>query len=97
MKMKKIEVNLGVGMNMFFPEPVVIEIPDNWIFVEELVKSYQKYLEFCKTLEEPDYDYLVEDVNENKVRVFTLEEFINVWESSDEFQEKFKWKDYYKN
>lgn len=88
--MKKIEVNLGIGMNMFFPEPVVIEIPDNGIFVEELVKSYQKYLEFCKTLEEPNYDYLVEDVNENKVREFTLEEFINVCGSNNEFQEKFK-------
>lgn len=89
MKMKKIEVNLGIGMNMFFPEPVVIEIPDNGIFVEGLVKSYQKYLEFCKTLEEPNYDYLVDDPKENKVREFTLEEFVNVWESNDEFQQKF--------
>jgi len=28
MEMKKIEVNLGVGMNMFFPEPVIIIIED---------------------------------------------------------------------
>ena len=28
MKMKKIEVNLGVGINMFFPEPVTIVIED---------------------------------------------------------------------
>jgi hypothetical protein len=26
--MKKIEVNLGIGMNMFFPEPVTIVIED---------------------------------------------------------------------
>jgi hypothetical protein len=26
--MKKIEVNLGVGMNMFFPEPITIVIED---------------------------------------------------------------------
>jgi hypothetical protein len=26
--MKKIEVNLGVGLNMFFPEPVTIIIED---------------------------------------------------------------------
>jgi len=26
--MKKIEVNLGVGLNMFFPEPVTIVIED---------------------------------------------------------------------
>jgi hypothetical protein len=28
MEMKKIEVNLGVGLNMFFPEPVTIIIED---------------------------------------------------------------------
>jgi hypothetical protein len=28
MEMKKIEVNLGIGMNMFFPEPVKIVIED---------------------------------------------------------------------
>ena len=28
MEMKKIEVNLGIGMNMFFPEPVTIVIED---------------------------------------------------------------------
>ena len=89
MKMKKIEVNLGIGMNMFFPEPVIIEIPNDEIFVEDYL-SYEKYLDFCKTLEEPDYRYLIEDVKENKVREFTLEEFINFCESNDEFQEKFQ-------
>ena len=89
MKMKKIEVNLGIGMNMFFPEPVIIEIPNDEIFVEDYL-SYEKYLDFCKTLEEPDYRYLIEDVKENKVREFTLEEFINFCENNDEFQEKFQ-------
>ena len=87
--MKKIEVNLGIGMNMFFPEPVIIEIPNDEIFVEDYL-SYEKYLDFCKTLEEPDYRYLIEDVKENKVREFTLEEFINICESNKEFQEKFQ-------
>jgi hypothetical protein len=87
--MKTIEVNLGVGMNMFFPEPVIIEIPNDEIFVEDYL-SYEKYLDFCKTLEEPDYRYLIEDVKENKVREFTLEEFINICESNDEFKEKFQ-------
>jgi len=27
--MKTIEVNLGVGMNMLFPETVIIEIPES--------------------------------------------------------------------
>ena len=87
--MKTIEVNLGVGMNMFFPEPVIIEIPNDEIFVEDYL-SYEKYLDFCKTMEEPDYRYLIEDVKENKVREFTLEEFINICESNDEFKEKFQ-------
>lgn len=26
---KEIEVNLGIGMNMFFPETVIIEIQDS--------------------------------------------------------------------
>lgn len=26
---KEIEVNLGIGMNMLFPETVIIEIPNN--------------------------------------------------------------------
>lgn len=33
--MKTIEVNLGVGMNMFFPETVIIEISDNDEIQEE--------------------------------------------------------------
>jgi hypothetical protein len=27
--MKTVEVNLGMGMNMFFPETVMIEIPES--------------------------------------------------------------------
>jgi len=89
--MKKIELNLGVGMNMFFPEPVVIEIEDN---VEpnviDLEMVYQKYLEFCKTIDEPDYNYLIEDVNQNMVRTMTFDEFINEWDRNTKFQQKFK-------
>jgi hypothetical protein len=33
--MKKIEVNLGIGLNMFFPEPVTIVI-ENEVNDEEL-------------------------------------------------------------
>jgi len=38
--------------------------------------AYRWYLKFTKTLEEPDYDYLADDPNENKTRVFTMEEFV---------------------
>ena len=85
---KVIEVNLGIGMIMLVPEPVKIVIEDDTDY-EKLKKSYERYLEFCKTLEEPDYDYLMDDPNEYKVREFTLEEFIEIFEKDKKFQEKF--------
>ena len=88
--MKKIEINLGVGMNMFFPEPVNIEIPDNSELVENLVNYYDNYLFYTNKLEEPDYEFLIDDPNQNKVRVMTLEEFINEWDINPKFQEMFK-------
>ena len=39
--------------------------------------SYKYYLKFTNTIEEPDYDYLVDDPNLNKCRVFTITEFID--------------------
>ena len=82
--MKTIEVNLGVGMNMLFPEPIQIVIDDTF------KKRYESYLEFVKTLEDVDYDYITDDPNEYKLREFTFEEFVEVWESNDEFQKKFQ-------
>lgn len=84
MEMKTIEVNLGVGMNMFFPEPIRIVIDDTF------EKRYKKYKKFTKTLEEPDYDYLIDDPNEYKLREFTFEEFVDEWENSKTLQKKFK-------
>lgn len=88
--MKTIEVNLGVGMNMFFPEPVKIEIPYNSKLVENLIIYYDNYLFHTNKLEEPDYEFLIDDTNQNKLRVMTLEEFINVWDINPKFQEMFK-------
>ncbi len=81
--MKTVEVNLGIGMNMFFPETVMIEIDDTF------EKRYKKYLKFIKTLEEPDYDYVVDDPNQNKVREYTFEEFVESWENSKTLQKKY--------
>jgi hypothetical protein len=39
------------------------------------MSPYQEYLEYCKTIEEPDYRFLVEDPNQNCVRPLTEEEF----------------------
>ena|ERR1035437_7518514 len=38
--------------------------------------AYRWYLKFAGTLEEPDYEYLMDDPEQNKVRPFTMEEFI---------------------
>ena len=81
--MKTIEVNLGVGMNMLFPEPIQIVIDDTF------EKRYESYREFVKTMEEPDYAYLMDDPNQNKVREFTFEEFVEMYENSTRLQEQF--------
>ena len=81
--MKTIEVNLGVGMNMLFPEPIQIVIDDTF------EKRYKNYLEFVKTLEDVDYDYITDDPNEHKLREFTFEEFVEMYENSDNLQKKF--------
>ena len=82
--MKTIEVNLGVGMNMLFPEPMKIVIDDTF------ENRYKNYLEFVKTLEDVDYDYITDDPNEQKLREFTFEEFVEAWESNKTLQEQFK-------
>lgn len=38
--------------------------------------AYRWYLKFVSTIVEPDYDYLMDDPNENKTRPFTMEEFV---------------------
>ena len=82
--MKTIEVNLGVGMNMLFPEPIQIVIDDTF------EKRYESYREFVKTMEDVDYDYITDDPKEHKIREFTFEEFVEMWDNSDNLQKKFK-------
>ena len=82
--MKTIEVNLGVGMNMLFPETLKIVIDDTF------QKRYESYLEFVKTLEDVDYDYITDDPNEHKLREFTFEEFVEACEINTRLQEQFK-------
>lgn len=82
--MKTIEVNVGIGMNMLFPETIKIVLDDVY------EKRYRKYLRFIKTMEEPDFEYLIDDPNQNKVRKFTFEEFVEEWDSNKKLQKKFK-------
>ena len=82
--MKTIEVNVGIGMNMFFPETIKIVLGDVY------EKRYRKYLRFIKIMKEPDFEYLIDDPNQNKVRKFTFEEFVEEWDNNKKLQKKFK-------
>lgn len=49
---------------------------------------YQKYLNHCKTLTEPDYDVHIEDLEKNCVREMTQKEFEQEIINDDEFAKK---------
>ena len=49
---------------------------------------YQKYLNHCKTLTEPDYDVHIEDLEKNCVREMTQKEFEQEIINNDEFAKK---------
>jgi thymidylate synthase len=49
---------------------------------------YQKYLNHCKTLTEPDYDVHIEDLEKNYVREMTQKEFEEEIINDDEFAKK---------
>lgn len=74
-KKNTIEVNLGIGLNMLFPSPTIVTVTS-----EDLEKEYQNYLSFVKTLTEPDYNYLIEDLEKNILREMTYEEFLKNYE-----------------
>lgn len=74
-KKNTIEVNLGIGLNMLFPSPTIVTVTS-----EDLEEEYQNYLSFVKTLTEPDYNYLIEDLEKNILREMTYEEFLKNYE-----------------
>lgn len=51
--------------------------------------AYQKYKNIASKLTEPDYYYHVEDVNENRTRILTKEEFIGRIINDDKFNQQF--------
>lgn len=50
--------------------------------------AYKKYCQIAANLEEPDYDVHVEDINENRVRLLTQDEFIDRIKSDDKFAKR---------
>lgn len=50
--------------------------------------AYKKYCQIAGNLEEPDYDVHVEDLNENRVRLLTQEEFVDRIKTNDEFAKR---------
>jgi thymidylate synthase len=47
--------------------------------------AYKKYCQIAGKLEEPDYDVHVEDINENRVRLLTQDEFVDRIKSDSKF------------
>jgi thymidylate synthase len=50
--------------------------------------AYVKYQKYCKTLNEPDYDVHIEDLEKNCVREMTQDEFVNEIKTNDAFAAK---------
>jgi hypothetical protein len=53
--------------------------------INEVYESYSKFAGF---LEEPDYEYHVDDPSQNRTRLMTNEEFINKMKTDQEFSER---------
>ena len=58
-----------------------VHIWDEW--------PYKEYVKFCSTLEEPDYEYLVDDPDKGCVRVMTIAEFADEILRNDKFARRF--------
>lgn len=52
--------------------------------------AYGIYLNQCRLLEEPDYDYLIDDPNTNTCRPMTYQEFANEVETNDHYRHYLK-------
>lgn len=50
--------------------------------------AYKKYEKYANSLEEPDYDVHIEDVNQNKVRILDKKEFAERIKTDDKFAKK---------
>lgn len=55
-------------------------------YANDYTEAYQVYLNQCNALTEPDYFYLIEDNNENKLRPMTFQEFATEVETNEEYR-----------
>lgn len=63
-----------ISASIFFKQIYNIIKLENMDIINQT--AYSNYLEFISTLEEPDYNFLIEDNNMNKIRILTFDEFI---------------------
>lgn len=49
---------------------------------DDYSEAYELYLLHCKALEEPDYNFLIDDPDQNRIRVMTYQEFANALRDS---------------
>jgi len=49
---------------------------------EYIYEKYNQYLKYVSELKEPDLEYLIEDIEKNCLRPFTLEEFNEIYKKN---------------
>jgi len=80
-----VEVEKGiVEMSGYNPEWLRVGWPNDYS------DAYGIYLNQCRLLEEPDYDYLIDDPNTNTCRPMTYQEFANEVETNDHYRHYLK-------
>ncbi len=57
----------------------------------DISTMYTRYCEFASSLEEVDYDYLIDDPNQNCTRIMTENEFWERVSKDSSFAQKFNW------
>lgn len=59
-------------------------------FENDYSVAYQKYLEMCNSLEEPDLTYLIDDPSINQVRPMKQNEFIEALKNNEQYYNYYK-------
>ena len=55
----------------------------------DVIDIYYTYIEYTKTLDEPDYHYFIEDADTNSIRTYTINEFLDMAITNDTFFKQF--------